>query len=77
MAGQGTGTDEVLIDDGEFAPMLRKNDPDGVDRVLELIGTTTLLDSLRGEWELSSFSADGAHPHGGAPHLPRRRRTGR
>ncbi len=41
------GADEVFIDRGEIAPALRQAHPDGVDRVLELIGTTTLLDSLR------------------------------
>ena len=62
------GADEVLIDDGVLASKVRQAYPEGVDRVLELIGTTTLLDSLQcaraggvvcmtgilgGEWELS------------------------
>ncbi len=41
------GADEVLIDDGELASKVRALRPGGVDRVLELIGATTLLDSLR------------------------------
>jgi NADPH:quinone reductase-like Zn-dependent oxidoreductase len=42
-----SGVDRVLIDSGAIASDLRKTDPNGVDKVLELIGTTTLLDSLR------------------------------
>ncbi len=64
------GADEVVVDDGELAAKIRAHHPDGVDRVLELIGTTTLLDSLLcarpggvvcmtgilgGEWELGAF----------------------
>jgi NADPH:quinone reductase-like Zn-dependent oxidoreductase len=44
---RSSGADEVLIDSGSIASDLRKNYPEGVDKVLELIGTTTLLDSLR------------------------------
>ncbi|MGD8609258.1 MAG: zinc-binding dehydrogenase [Myxococcales bacterium] len=64
------GADEVVIDDGELGAKIRNDHPGGVDRVLELIGTTTLLDSLKcarpggvvcmtgilgGQWELGSF----------------------
>ncbi len=64
------GADEVVIDGGSLAKKIREQHPDGVDRVLELIGTTTLLDSLQcarpggvvcmtgilgGQWELTSF----------------------
>ena len=64
------GADEVLIDDGSLVEKVRRLHPDGVDRVLELIGTKTLLDSLQcarpggvvcmtgilgGEWELAGF----------------------
>jgi len=67
---RAAGADDVVIDTGHVADQLRAAHPDGVDRVLELVGTTTLLDSLRcarpggvvcmtgmlgGEWELSSF----------------------
>lgn len=41
------GADHVFIDTGEIAPQVRRIFPRGVDKVLELIGTTTLLDSLR------------------------------
>lgn len=41
------GADQVLIDTGSIAEQLREVSPGGVDKVLELIGTTTLLDSLR------------------------------
>lgn len=50
-------------------PEVRQKYPEGVDRILELIGTATLLDSLKaqkrsigcltgilgGEWELKNF----------------------
>jgi NADPH:quinone reductase-like Zn-dependent oxidoreductase len=64
------GADEVYVDDGNLAALVREKHPQGVDRVLELIGTTTLLDSLQcvrpkgvvcmtgilgGEWELPAF----------------------
>lgn len=41
------GADEVVIETTEIAPDVRRLYPDGVDRVLELVGTTTLADSLR------------------------------
>jgi NADPH:quinone reductase-like Zn-dependent oxidoreductase len=44
---RSSGADDVVIDSGAIAGDLRKAHPDGVDKVLELIGTTTLLDSLR------------------------------
>ena len=71
------GADHVLIDSGEIADEVRLLFPDGVDKVLELIGTTTLLDSLRcvarygsvcmtgmvgNAWELDRFSPMGAIP---------------
>jgi len=40
------GAHEVLIDSGTIAPAARERRPDGYDRVLELIGATTLADSL-------------------------------
>lgn len=64
------GADHVVIDSGEVSNQVREIYPDGCDRVLELIGTKTLLDSLKslkrggiacmtgilgGEWELKSF----------------------
>ena len=67
----------VVVDDGSIAEKVREIYPDGIDRVLELVGTTTLLDSLKatrrggivcmtgilgGQWTLSEF-----HPMGDVP----------
>ena len=41
------GADYVFIDGGEIADEVRQVFPKGVDKVLELVGTTTLLDSLQ------------------------------
>ena len=41
------GADEVVIDDGAIASKVRELHPDGVEKVLELIGTRTLKDSLK------------------------------
>ena len=64
------GADEVVIDEGTLSAQIRTLYPQGVDRVLELIGTTTLLDSLQcvapggvvcmtgilgGQWSLTDF----------------------
>jgi len=43
---KGLGAEHVVIDGGEIADSVRALAPDGVDRVLELIGTKTLVDSL-------------------------------
>ncbi len=71
------GADHVFIDSGEIAGDVREVFPQGVDRVLELVGTTTLLDSLQcaarcgsvcmtgmvgNAWELDRFSPMGAIP---------------
>lgn len=71
------GADEVFIDTGAIAPEIRQSHPDGVDKVLELVGTTTLLDSLQctapggsvcmtgmvgNAWEFERFSPMGAIP---------------
>jgi NADPH2:quinone reductase len=71
------GADEVLIDNGEIHKQIEENTFGLYDRVLELIGTTTLLDSLRcvgrggivcmtgilgGKWTLDDF-----HPMGDIP----------
>lgn len=71
------GADEVYIDDGEIASAVRHSHSGGVHRVLELVGTTTLLDSLQcaatggsvcmtgmvgNAWELERFSPMGAIP---------------
>lgn len=69
--------DDVIIDGGAIADEVRQRVPGGVDRVLELVGTTTLLDSLQfaakhgvvcmagmvgDRWEVESFSPMGAIP---------------
>src|SRR5215468_4715522 len=44
---RSSGADQVFIDAGAIAEQVREVFPNGVDKVLELIGTTTLSDSLR------------------------------
>ncbi|WP_218918097.1 zinc-binding alcohol dehydrogenase family protein [Falsihalocynthiibacter arcticus] len=71
------GADDVVIDTGAIAQDIKTRYPEGVNKVLELVGTTTLLDSLtcaaRGgsvcmtgmvgnAWELAAFSPMGAIP---------------
>jgi len=41
-----SGADQVFIDSGAIAAEVRKVYPNGVDKVLELVGTTSLKDSL-------------------------------
>ncbi len=41
------GVDRVIVDDGAVAAQLRAEVPGGVDKVLEMVGTATLRDSLR------------------------------
>jgi NADPH:quinone reductase-like Zn-dependent oxidoreductase len=43
---RNNGADEVIVDDGAIASRVRDRQPAGFDKVLELIGTTTLNDSL-------------------------------
>jgi NADPH:quinone reductase-like Zn-dependent oxidoreductase len=40
------GADRVIIDDGRIMQKVKTDIPDGVNKVLELIGTSTLKDSL-------------------------------
>lgn len=71
------GADHVFIDGGEIVEDVRRVFPSGVDKVLELVGTTTLLDSLQcaarfgsvcmtgmvgNAWELDRFTPMGAIP---------------
>ncbi len=64
------GATHVLVDNGSIADQARAIYPNGFDRVLDLVGTTTLLDSLQavrrggivcmtgilcGEWVLPEF----------------------
>ena len=44
---RGNGVDQVFIDTGSIAEQVRLVCPGGFDKVLELVGTSTLLDSLR------------------------------
>lgn len=68
---RAAGADDVLIDTGEIYQQVRALLPDGADRVLELVGTTTLRDSLKsarrggivcmtgilgGEWTFETFT---------------------
>ncbi|KAI2618935.1 putative zinc-binding oxidoreductase [Hypomontagnella submonticulosa] len=72
------GADEVFIDGGEIADVLTKSTKGGFDKVLELTGTTTVLDSIKcavprgvvcmtgiqgGSWELDKFSPFSALPN--------------
>jgi NADPH2:quinone reductase len=41
------GADEVVIDNGQIADEIKRRVPGGVNGLLELIGTVTLLDSLQ------------------------------
>ncbi len=74
---RAAGADDVWVDDGEIHLQVRDRRDKPYDRVLELIGTTTLLDSLRcvgrggivcmtgilgGKWTLDNF-----HPMGDIP----------
>jgi NADPH2:quinone reductase len=74
---KAAGADEVWIDNGEIHQQIEKERREPYDRVLELIGTSTLLDSLRcvgrggivcmtgilgGRWVLDHF-----HPMGDIP----------
>ena len=71
------GADQVFIETGSIAADVRKVFPDGVDKILELVGATTLLDSLQAtamhgavamvgmvgdSWEIENFSPMGAIP---------------
>ncbi|MCJ1244094.1 hypothetical protein MMC30_001292 [Trapelia coarctata] len=76
---KSSGVDEVVIDTGSVSADVRGRYPKGVDKVLELIGTTTLKDSLQcaraggivcftgilgGEWSFKEFSPFEAIPTG-------------
>jgi NADPH:quinone reductase-like Zn-dependent oxidoreductase len=44
---RASGVDQVFIDTASIAEQVKEVSPGGVGKVLELVGTTTLLDSLR------------------------------
>jgi Zn-dependent alcohol dehydrogenase len=48
---RSTGVDDVIVDAGSIADEVRRKFPGGVDKVLEMIGTVTLEDSLQ-KWLL-------------------------
>ncbi|RFU28634.1 hypothetical protein B7463_g7709, partial [Scytalidium lignicola] len=65
------GADDVVIDTGSIVDEIRRRYPEGIDKVLELIGVVTMADSLKtlkpggiqcmtgiagGKWVLDSFS---------------------
>jgi NADPH2:quinone reductase len=71
------GADHVIIDDGSIKDQVREIYPEGVNKVLELIGTRTLVDSLKcialkgmvcmtgilgNEWTMDSFTPMGDIP---------------
>ena len=71
------GADEVFIDTGSIAAEVKKRLSGGADKVLELIGTTTLIDSLQcgkqggiicmtgivgNKWTLDNFDPMGVIP---------------
>lgn len=74
---RANGVDQVFIDTGSIAEQVKEVCPGGVGKVLELVGTTTLLDSLRcarqrgivcvtgmvgNKWTLDEFSPMDAIP---------------
>jgi NADPH:quinone reductase-like Zn-dependent oxidoreductase len=74
---RASGVDQVFIDTGSIAAQVKEICPGGVDKVLELVGTTTLLDSLRcakprgivcmtgmvgNKWSIDTFSPMDAIP---------------
>jgi NADPH:quinone reductase-like Zn-dependent oxidoreductase len=76
---RASGADEVFIDTGSIAERAKEKFSNGFDKVLELIGTTTLKDSLRcakqggivcmtgivgNKWSLDHFSPMEAIPTG-------------
>jgi NADPH:quinone reductase len=44
---EATGADHVVIDDGQVAARVREIAPDGLDRLLELVGPRTIRDSFK------------------------------
>jgi NADPH:quinone reductase-like Zn-dependent oxidoreductase len=74
---RANGVDQVFIDTGSIAEQVKEVCPGGVGKVLELVGTTSLLDSLRcakqrgvvcvtgmvgNKWSLDHFSPMDAIP---------------
>ncbi len=61
------GADEVVIDNGEIAATVREVAPAGVDAVLEVVGASTLRDSIKSLRPFGAVSVIGLL--GGAPVL--------
>lgn len=76
---RANGVDHVIIDNGRIHQTVRQLVPHGVDRVLELVGTVTLLDSLKcaavggivcmtgilgNQWTMKEFTPMGDIPTG-------------
>lgn len=73
------GVDEIILDDGEIASKIRQLVPDGIDKVLELVGGNGIRDSLKcvrqggivcqtgylsNQWRIDGFSPLGEIPSG-------------
>jgi NADPH2:quinone reductase len=73
------GVDEIIIDKGEIAPRVRELNPEGIDKVLELVGGNGIRDSLKcvreggivcqtgylsNQWRIDGFSPLGEIPSG-------------
>lgn len=73
------GADDVIIDTGSIAEEILKRYPNGIDKILELVGVVTMADSLKclklggiqcltgiagGKWVLDSFSPNPTIPKG-------------
>lgn len=71
------GAEHVVIDNGKIASTVKKIAPDGVDALLDLVGTSVIEDSfscvrrggvlciaglLGGEWEIANFAPGSAIP---------------
>ena len=61
------GADEVIVDTGEIAALVRRSIPVGVDAVLEVVGAATLRDSVKALRPFGGASVIGLL--GGAPVL--------
>lgn len=74
---KSNGSDHIVIDDGNISEKVKRIYPDGVDKVLELIGSRTLKDSLKcialkgmvcmtgilgNEWTIKDFTPMGDIP---------------
>ena len=56
---RATGADHFFLDDGSIAAAVRRHWDGGADKVLELVGTVTLRDSLRATRELGTVCMAG------------------